>query len=81
MYEGIDNGQEGNIERAGQENTMWQFFVSLGADEPLGKSVYYAPYSVEGRASPKAMNGQGWVGCICIFVHFVLYAYILAHCT
>ena len=32
--------------------------------------VYYAPYPAEGRALPKAMNGRGWVGCICIFFAF-----------
>ena len=33
---------------------------------------YYAPYPAEGRALPKAINGQGLVGCICIFFAFVL---------
>ena len=33
---------------------------------------YYAPYPAKGRALPKAMNGRGWVGCICIFFAFVL---------
>ena len=30
----------------------------------------YAPYPAKGQALPKAMNGQGWVGCICIFFRF-----------
>ena len=36
----------------------------------MGAKNYYAPYPAEGRALPKAMNGRGWVGCICIFFAF-----------
>jgi len=39
-------------------------FISQNID------FYYAPYPAEGRALPKAMNGRGWVGCICIFFAF-----------
>ena len=36
--------------------------------------VYYAPYPAEGRAPLKAVNGRGWVGCICTFEDLGLYA-------
>ena len=38
---------------------------------PPDLGIYYAPYPAEGRASPKAMYGRGWVGCICIFFCFL----------
>ena len=51
--------------------TLYSIYTAL-----VYTSVYYAPYTAKGRLTPKAMNGQGWVGCIYIFFPSYIYMFL-----